>query len=678
MYCTGEDPRTRQNGWVSTAGRVIDALRPSVADVGAAARSLLGVLAVAAVALLWDSGATAVWAASAAAVAGAVALQDSPGGRIARVLVVAAEMGAAVFFGALVSTFDVVFVVVVGLWCFGAGLQWAIGRNAGLVAGASGALLVIAPPLPPSAASVLLPTILTLAGAGLQAALIAVWPPRRWRTQREALTDAYQVLASNAREVAQDTEAPADAALKPSLRGAFADTQASRHPEAYRGGHRLPERIMATLRALRGAPDTERDELSRVTAAGAEVLDAIADHSRTARRNAEHGLVRLDASVAALTSEDAEVKRLSHQLHEAAELRFPDLYRPDLISPLRAALVTTRAHITLNSPILRHALRLSAAVAIGAVADRFAPVEFGYWIPLTVLMVLRPETAHTYTRCVGRLAGMAAGIVIASLVVLLLHPTGLVAAVLATLCLAATYAATGTGYIATSAALAAAVVFLLEIDATTAGATLEDRLFSVILGGGLAVGAHVVLPDHALTRLHHRAGELLKTEIDYAATIVRAYVHRLDHPAEAVSSAWQHAYRARAGFEAASGATRMESRELRRWLRAYRTALNAVTTSCIALEDNLPSRPPASLTPEFVAAVDDFVDALRGAPPHPGTPWTVDIAALTAANQQVRERAGGLTGDDAAARVLVAEISSITRSLSGIGAIPEPTSAESR
>ncbi|ORA47580.1 FUSC family protein [Mycolicibacterium celeriflavum] len=655
----------------------MDAFRPTMPDMGAVARSLLGVLAVAAVALLWDSGATAVWAASAAAVAGAIALQDSPGGRITRVLVVAVEMGAAVFLGSLASSFDVVFIAVLALWCFAAGLQWAVGAKAGLVAAAAGAVLAIAPPLAPSAGSVLVPTILTIAAAAVQAGLIAVWPPQRWRTQRDALTEAYRTLALAAHEGEQDAKSPAAAILMPSLRDAFVDTQAGRHPEAYRGGHRVPERIMATLRTLRGAPDARREAVSRVLAAAADVLQAIADHSRTARRDAEHALVRLDTAVAALdSSDDAAAKRLSQQLHEAAELRFPDLYRPDLVNPLRAAVAAVRAHMTLTSPILRHAIRLSAAIAIGAAADRFAPVVYGYWILLTVLMVLRPETAHTYTRCVGRLAGIASGILIASLIVLLLHPTGLFAAVLATLCLASTYAANRVGYIATSAAVAAAAVFLLEIDAATSGATLEDRLFSVVIGGGLAVVAHVALPDHALTRLHHRAGELLKTEIDYAATVIRAYVHQLDHPADAVSSAWQHAFRARAGFEAASGATRMESRELRRWLRSYRTAVNAVTTSCTALEDNLPSRPPTSLTPEFIAAVDDFIDALRGAPPNPGTPWTVDLAALTAANQQVRERAAGLTGDDGAARVLVAEIASITRSLSGIAAIRERATAE--
>ncbi|OBK73938.1 fusaric acid resistance protein [Mycobacterium sp. 1164985.4] len=654
----------------------MDALRPAMPEPGAVCRSLLGVLAVASITLLWNSGATAVWVAGAAAVAGAVALQDSPGGRIARVLIVTAQMSAAVFIGALLSSFDVAFVAALAVWCFGAGLQWAVGNNAGLVAAAGGALLAIAPPLAPTASSVLIPTALTIAAGALQAGLIAVWPPQRWRAQRGALAEAYGALAADARQAAEHDETPEGTPLLPSLRDAFIDTQASRRPEAYRGGHRLPERIMATLRTLRGTPVGQRDDVSRMLAAAAEVMAAIADHTHVARRNAEHGLVRLDAAVAALHDpENPDVKRLSQQLHEAAELRFPDLFRPDVISPARAALTTVRSHLTLTSPLLRHAIRLSAAVAVAACADRFAPVAHGYWIALTVLMVLRPETAHTYTRCVGRLAGIATGVVVASVIVMLVHPTGWIAAAVATLCLAATYAATRTGYIATSAALAAAVVFLLEIDAVTSGATLEDRLFSIVVGGGLAVVAHVALPDHALTRLHHRAGELLKTEIDYAATVVRAYVHPLDHPSDAVSSAWQHAYRARAGFEAASGATRMESRELRRWLRSYRTALNAVTISCTALEANLPNRPPATLTPEFIAAVDDFVDALRGAPPNPGTPWTVDLGALTAANQQVREKAEGLTGDNGAARVLVSEIAAITRSLSGIATIREPTSA---
>jgi uncharacterized membrane protein YccC len=638
--------------------------------MGAVARSLLGVLAVAAVALAAGSGSAAVWAAGAAAIAGGIALQDSPGGRVPVVIVVSIQMGAAVFLGALTASYTVVFVIVVALWCLAAGMLWALGANPGLVGAATAALLVIAPPTAPSLPWVAASTVLTVVAGCVQAALIAVWPPQRWRVQRDALTRTYQSLAADARVVAADSDAQVGSAPLTSLREVFADSQAARRPEAYRGGYRLPERITATLSALRDGGD----DVSEVLRASAVFFDAIADHGHTARREAEYALARVDSAVAAVTGpKAATAQRFSQQLHEASASRFGELRRPDLIASLGTAAAQVRGHLTWTSPVLRHAVRLSSATALGVAADRFGAVAHGYWIALTVLIVLRPETAHTYTRCVGRVAGIAAGIVVASAITLLWQPTGSSAAVAAVVFLAVTHGVVRFGYLASSAALAATIAFLLDIDVHAAGATIEVRLFAVVIGGGLAVLAHVGLPDHAMIRLHQRAGELLQTEIDYAATVVRAFVHKLDHPADAVSAAWQRAYRARAAFEAASGSTRADSPELRRWLRTYRTALNAVTSACTSLESSLPAQPSTALSREFIAAVDDYVDAMRGAPPSPATPWTVDIAELTAADKKVRDEAVRLAPGNGAARVLVAELATITRSLAGIAATREPT-----
>jgi hypothetical protein len=230
--------------------------------------------------------------------------------------------------------------------------------------------------------------------------------------------------------------------------------------------------------------------------------------------------------------------------------------------------------------------------------------------------------------------------------------------------LGATYAISVFGYIAVSAAFAATIVFLLDI--TGASSSITDLLFAALIGGALAVLAHVLVPDDALIRLRQRAGELLKTEIDYAATVIQAFVHDLDHPADALAAAWQRAFRARSAFEAAAGATRMDSRELRRWLRSFRTALNAVTSSCTALEASLPPHPSAAMGREFVLAVDDYVEILRGDPPTPATPWSIDTVQLAAADQQLRDIATHIVSDDGAARVLVAEVGAITRSLAGI------------
>ena len=127
---------------MTTGSRVFDALRPPTPDIGAVARSLLGVLAMALLALALDTGAAAVWVAGAGVVCGAIALQDSPGGRVQLVVIVALQMGGAVFVGSLTSAYSVLFIVVVAVWCLAAGMQWALGKNAGLVAAAGSALLV--------------------------------------------------------------------------------------------------------------------------------------------------------------------------------------------------------------------------------------------------------------------------------------------------------------------------------------------------------------------------------------------------------------------------------------------------------------------------------------------------------------------------------------------------------
>ena len=662
---------------------VIKALRLTVPDLGAVARSLLGVLVVAVVAAHWGAAGAATSAAGAAAIAGAAVLQDSPRGRIPLVVAVSLEMGAAVLLGAVTAAYSALFVGVVAVWCFAAGMQWALGANAGLIAAAASALLVTAPASAPSLSAATTSTALTIAGGLAQAALIAAWPRHRWRVQRDALTRAYRSLAADARSLATDADTQIDPAPLIWLREAFTLTgsQAKRRPPAYRGWYGLPERITVTLSALRGSAKkagTPGDAaVSDMLIAAAESLDAIADHRRTARPDAERALERVDAAVAAVSGPNTAVaQRLSEQLREAAALRFEQwmpgpervgqLRRPDLTSSLRSATEVVRGHLTWTSTILRHAVRLASAAGAGTAIARFAGLEHGYWIALTVLMVLRPETAHTYTRCVGRIVGNAAGIVVASTVTMLLHPTGLVAAALAVLFLGLAYAVSGFGYIALSAALAAAIVFLIDINSVADAATMGDRLFATLIGGALAVLAHVLLPDHALIRLRQRAGELLKTEIDYAATVIKAFVGELDHPGDALSTAWQRALRARAAFEAAAGSTRADSRELRRWLRSYRTALNAVTSACAALETGRPVDPPAALSREFVVAVDDYVEALRGDPPSPAMPWAVDIAQLTLANQRLREVAVHRTQDDGAARVLVAEIATITRSLSAI------------
>ncbi|CAN5223809.1 FUSC family protein [soil metagenome] len=655
------------------------ALRPSWPYVGEVARSLLGVVLAVAVALHWGSTTAAIAAGGSAAIAGATALQDGPRGRLPMVVAVSLSMGAAVFLGALSAPNTTIFVVVVALWCFAAGLAWTWGANAGLVAAAATALLVTASAAPQPLAEVVTATILTVAGGLTQAVLVTAWPRQRWQVQRLALTNAYRSVARHARLLATE---PVDAAgstvsFDPtpliSLREAFtlSDRQARRRPPAYRGLYGLPERIAMTLAALGRSAGTP--EVATVLAAAADVLDGITGSGRGAHDVTQRELHRLDEAVAALTGSPAVAgRRLHTQLWEAATLRFTgaavpagtvqELRRPPLSETVSAGRAALMANLRWESPILRHGVRLAGAAAIGTAAARVGDLPRGYWIALTMVLVLRPETAHTYTRCITRIAGTAVGITVATGVTLLAHPAGLVSAVLAVVFVGVAYAVAGIGYAALSAALAAAIVFLLDISGTADSATIQERLVATILGGALAVTSHLLLPDRSLIRLRQRAGELLKAEIDYAATVLRAFVHPVPDLDTTLAAAWQRATRARSAFEAASGGVRTEAPDVRRWLTVYRAALNAVTGACATLESHLPT-PDVAVDRRFVVAVDDYVDSLRGDTPSAGQPWEVDTAHLAEADQQLRDAAALLTTDNAAQRVLLAEVATITRHL---------------
>jgi hypothetical protein len=638
------------------------ALRPSWPYVGEVSRSLLGVVLAVAVALQWSAGSTAaaIAAGGSAAIAGAVALQDSPRSRIQQVVAVSGVMGVSVFIGALSAPHSIVFIVVVGLWCFGAGLMWTLGTSAGLVAAAATALLVTSSVVPHDFSDAVTATLLAVVGGLAQAVLVAAWPRQRWQVQRLALSAAYRSVGRHARLLAME---PTDAggstvSFDPTplitLREAF--TLSDRHARS-----RLPERIAMTLATL--SPSVRAPEVAGVLTAAADGLDGVAE-SGGARDATHAALRRVDDAVGALTGPAAVAgQRLRHQLWEAAELQ--ELRRAPISESVAAAKEVLRANLVSDSPIFRHAIRLAAAAAIGVTVWRATGMVQGYWIALTVVMVLRPETAHTYTRCAIKIAGNAAGIAVATVVTVLCHPSGLVSAVLAVVFLGLAYALAGIGRAALSAALAAAIVFLLDISGTADSTTMRERLIATAIGGGLAVACHVLLPDRALIRLRQRAGELLKAEIDYAASVLRAFVHPLVDVDVALAAKWQRASRARSAFEAASGAVRGEAPEVRRWLTSYRAALNAVTGACATLETHLPT-PEVAVDRRFVVAVDDYVDSLRGDQPTPGQPWTVDTAHLAEADQQLRDAATLLAAENAGQRVLVAEVATITRYLLAI------------
>lgn len=72
-------------------------------------------------------------------------------------------------------------------------------------------------------------------------------------------------------------------------------------------------------------------------------------------------------------------------------------------------------NLTLESDAFRHGIRFGTALAVGVAVYRiFDMDDHGFWIPLTILFVMRPDRDQTYLRLLLRAAGTALGLLIAT------------------------------------------------------------------------------------------------------------------------------------------------------------------------------------------------------------------------------------------------------------------------
>lgn len=77
---------------------------------------------------------------------------------------------------------------------------------------------------------------------------------------------------------------------------------------------------------------------------------------------------------------------------------------------LPSGLVRLRENLTFDSVALRHALRYAAVMSGAVLIFWVFPKPFGFWVPLTVTVVLKPFAGMTLARAVQRVVGTVGGI----------------------------------------------------------------------------------------------------------------------------------------------------------------------------------------------------------------------------------------------------------------------------
>lgn len=151
------------------------------------------------------------------------------------------------------------------------------------------------------------------------------------------------------------------------------------------------------------------------------------------------------------------------------------------------------ANLTLRSTSARHALRFGAALAAGVAAYWLLGMEeHGFWIPLTILFVMRPEEDETFHRLILRAVGTAIGLMIATALSEWLQGDGVAIAVALTIATAFAYGLLTVQYALFTAAITTYAVLLADTLGEPALHAAGQRALATAIGIAIAAAAFLL------------------------------------------------------------------------------------------------------------------------------------------------------------------------------------------
>lgn len=180
------------------------------------------------------------------------------------------------------------------------------------------------------------------------------------------------------------------------------------------------------------------------------------------------------------------------------------------------------AQLTFDSPLLRHAIRLSVALIAGYALMLVTGDANGFWILLTIVFVCQPYYGATLTRLIERIAGTIFGLVIGwGLLRLFPDPWAQSAFVVAAAVLFFMFRSTRY----TLATGAITVFVLLAFNQVGDGyGLIVPRLLDTLEGSLIAgVSVWMVLPSWHSVRLPRLAAETLRAQSRYFSEILTQY-----------------------------------------------------------------------------------------------------------------------------------------------------------
>ncbi len=288
--------------------------------------------------------------------------------------------------------------------------------------------------------------------------------------------------------------------------------------------------IAATARAIATGMVEEKDRASiPVDWSGESVRSAIrAQGGRDVDPHYEHAAAIIDraaqfASAASVTLELVNGGQPSADSLAAARIvRAPASEEP---RETHALWTSFRAMLSPGSLIVRFALRVAVVTTIAVALTETLELKRGYWVTITVIVILQPYTGVTLTRAVQRVLGTVVGGILAAALGATFHDPRAVL-VIATVFVACCVALLPLNYAAFSVFLTPTFVLLAEASAGDwhlAG----TRVMNTLLGGALALaGGRFLWPSPERTRYPTYAATELRANSAYLRRVIESYDDR--------------------------------------------------------------------------------------------------------------------------------------------------------
>ncbi|NME71636.1 FUSC family protein [Flammeovirga aprica] len=182
-----------------------------------------------------------------------------------------------------------------------------------------------------------------------------------------------------------------------------------------------------------------------------------------------------------------------------------------------------RDNLTFSSGHFRHAVKIALAMMIGYSCALFFDLDRGYWIWLSISVIMKPSFAITKQRMIARIVGTSAGIIIASVIMWLTNNPFIYLLVLIPLGIG-TFGTLTKDYRIGMTLLTPFILLLIAIGIPTDFEIALARIVDTALGGIIAyIISFSILPEFEKNKIRNRIIESLRANSDYFREVAIAF-----------------------------------------------------------------------------------------------------------------------------------------------------------